>query len=171
MINNMKITSDEIRELIKTHLDADRGYFSEKLYKTKAIKDSSFYAPSPVDLKHDFEEAKIWIARDFAIAVEDVKSLATNPFTIWDCDNMARDLRTKLNKLHFRRYLQKKHNIDVEYAAFQVTDQRAYVFSQYPVIHDFIMIFTENGIYFADLMQDKVWSIDDFKPAIISIGE
>lgn len=171
------ITSTSIREQIKQHLDANKGWLDHKLYKTMAIKDTSFYTPSPAVLRQDYINAKQWIADEFKINPQDVKRLATNPETIWDCDNMARELRQVLNRSHFKKYRKKEHNIPhnipYEYATLQVTDISKINFGPIAkeIVHDFVMIFTTEGIYFACLMMDKVWSIDESKPNIISIGE
>jgi len=167
------ITSDEIRQTIKTQFKSDRGFFSKKLYESESIKDKSFYTPSPAALQADYKQVVAIVAADFGISPTQVKNLATNPETIWDCDDMAREFRQGYIKLHFKRYLGLEHKINVEPAAFQVTEKSIKNFGQlsFEVIHDFVMIFTTNGIYFADMMKDKVWSINDFKPAIISIGE
>ena len=111
------------------------------------------------------------VAQYFNIQQDNIKLLASNPDTIWDCDNMARELRHGLNRLHYKRLLDKRHKIPFEYAAFQVTDVRKSVFNlKEEVLHDFVMVFTEQGICFGDLMTDRVWNIKDFKPNLIDIG-
>ena len=45
----MIISSDKIRSIIEQAFDMGKGIFSEKLYKTNAIKDKAFYFPSEQD--------------------------------------------------------------------------------------------------------------------------
>jgi len=165
------ITSTEIRQMIRIELDGGKGLFAKKLYKSEAIKDRSFYTPSPVELQADYKQARLQTSIDFEISSDRVNLLSSNPKTIWDCDNMARELRHGLNKLHYKRYRQGLHNSGKEYAAFQVTDKSMSTFNGGLIIHDYVMVFCTIGIYFADFVKDKVWSIREFKPTIISIGE
>jgi len=166
------ITSDEIRQMIRIEFDGGKGPFTKKLYQSEALKDRAFYTPSPAELQADYIEARLRTSIDFKVPSNEVNLLSSNPKTIWDCDNMARELRHGLNKLHYQRYRDGLHNIGLEYAAFQITDKSMSTFGMSQIIiHDYVMVFCTIGIYFADYVKDKVWSIRDFKPTIISIGE
>lgn len=175
----MIISSDEIRKQIRYNFDQDKGFFSTKLYKTRAIKDKMFYGPSFTDLKADYKQAKVKTLNDFNNVVNDIRKLATNPRTIFDCDNMARKLRQTLHDIRYNQYLLEINNKDAsfvpyEYAALQITIKKdVFSLNNKPVIiiHDLVVIFTEQGIAFADFMQDRVWLIDEEKPNIIGIGE
>jgi hypothetical protein len=166
-------TSDEIRERIKNAFDKDKGIFQSKLWKTSAIKDKKFFCPKFNQLKEDYQEARIKTLSDFNIKNTDIKSLASNPETIFDCDNMARKLRQTLQDIHYARFLNGLHNIPFEYCAFQITEERhAFIpMSSNLIFHDFVMVFCDEDICFADFMRDDAWRINTNKPTIVSIGE
>lgn len=164
---NYLISSDQIREQIKQAFDSDKSWFDEKLYKTKAIKDTFFYYPAYDDLFNDIILVKAKIAKEFQISPQEVKNLATDA-GIYDCDNMARKLRVTLNDIHYERYRHGKHTINNEYPVWQITEERPV--KDYILRHDYCIIFTKQGIRFADLMYDKYWSISEFKPVIVGIS-
>lgn len=163
----MILSSDEIRSKIKNVFDKKKSIFDEKLYKTKAIKDKTFFCPNPSDLIKDFGVIKAQIAQEFGIRENEVKYL--NKYgEIFDCDNMAELLKCKLNVLHYQRLRDGEHNEQYQYAVLQVTELKKEALGT--LVHDFCMVFTNKGIYFADLMRDTVWPIDDYKPNLIGIG-
>ncbi|MFA5584179.1 MAG: hypothetical protein WDA09_08185 [Bacteriovoracaceae bacterium] len=166
----MILTSDQIRERIKEEFDSGKYFWEEKLHKTNAIKDKAFFVPDAEEFKKDFETVKEIVAQEYKIDIHRVHELLTHE-SIYDCDNMARKLRTSLHDLHYKRYRAKWHSISHEYACFQVTEIRPAMLINQLIAHDFCMIFTAQGIYFGDLSvsERQVWSLKTFRPHIIGI--
>ena len=163
----MLLTSAKIRELIRVNFDEGKGFWEDKLSKTNNLRDKSFYSPPAKELEADFIEAKALIAKRFGVSASQASYLATTE-DIYDCDNMARRLRAELSDIHYYRYRKGLHACPWEYGCLQVTDKST--IDGQILLHDFCMIFAQEGIFFADLMRDDVWPIEDFKPNIIGIS-
>jgi hypothetical protein len=153
------ITSKEIKSIIKSEFGYGFKY---------DLRDMIYYSPKIEDFKKDYEIAKKNIANDFGIPVDELRSIWSNlnnlGTTIWDCDNVVRELKSALDKIHYKRFLKKEHNIKYEYAAFGAY---GWHYNYTDMEHVYLMVLTdEREIFFVDF-PDYVWSIDEFKPKIL----
>lgn len=156
----MIITSDKIRALLKTNFDQKKMFLQKKLYKTDGLKDKKFYAPSLIDFRYDYKKAREEIADDLNVSLDCLIKIGSGDDGIWDCDNYSLALSAKLKTIHHRRYLNKEHDLKYEYA----------IFTCEVLGHSFNIVFVEQGIYFADLMVDYIWSIKENKPMLIKFA-
>ena len=156
------ITSDEIKSIIRSNF----GYFFKY-----ALWDTVYYCPKIEDFKKDYEIAKKNIANDFNLPIDEVRSVWSNldnrESIVWDCDNVVRELKSALDKIHYKRYLNKEHDIAYEYAAFGVY---GYHYTNPNVRHVYLMVLTdEREIFFIDF-PDYVWSINEWKPKLVGLN-
>lgn len=152
----MKISSTEIRTQLRRF---DSPYpWGMKISKTNQLYDTDYLLLSVIEA----QETVLWVnkkvAESFNVRPDQVP-------TLWrelghDCDNFAGEMVTFANIMFAL-----KPGATLQPAIFRV------IASLKTGVHAYNIIFTDQGIFFADLLMGTgIWALNDDQPKIIGFG-